>query len=310
MFLLADWARATGREPPIVLTVDHGLHPHSRRHAQKVREWADETGLKADVLRWRDAKPQSDVEAAARSARYRLLGARCRKQGIAALYTGHTLDDQAETFLLRLARGSGLDGLSSIRPVAPLPVPAMQSVQLLRPLLGFRREALRRYLAERGQEWLEDEMNADPRFARVRIRRAMVLLEQAGLTGERIADAARHLGRAREALEVATAAVLERACRPAGKGFGLDKAALVSAPRELALRALAAVLMSVSGQSYRPRFERLERLFDTIREGSLGGGATLHGCKISLERLPKGGKGSVRILIAAEPGRKPRATTS
>jgi len=310
MHLLADWARRKRIDTPLVLVVDHGLQPNSRRHAAKVREWAKNAGLRAHVLRWRAPKPSSDIEAQAREARYRLLGAFCRKRRLAALYAGHTLDDQAETFLLRLARGSGLDGLSAMSPAVPLPAPGFQSVQLLRPLLGFRRETLRSYLAKCGQEWLEDEMNADPRFARVRVRRALAFLEEAGLTKERIADAAVHLGRAREALDMATVAILDRACIANGKAVSVDAEALGSAPRELGLRALAAVLMRVSGQRYRPRFERLERLFDAIRDGRLGAGATLHGCKISPETTRDFGEKTGRILIAAETGRRRAATTS
>ena len=310
MHLLAGWARENGRAAPVVLVVDHGLQSNSRRHARKVRGWARDAGLSAHVLRWREAKPDSDIESRAREARYRLLGGYCRKRGLAALYAGHTLDDQAETFLLRLGRGSGLDGLSAMRPSATLPVAGLESVQLLRPLLGFRRETLRRYLAQRGQEWLEDEMNADPRFARVRVRRALTFLEEAGLTPERISAAAFHLGRAREALDLATAAILERACSPTAKAVAVEVGALAAAPRELGLRALAAVLMKVSGQSYRPRFDRLERLFDAIREGRLGAGATLHGCKIVPENSRKPAAGPGRILIVAETGRRRAATTS
>ena len=147
-------------------------------------------------------------------------------------------------------------------------------------------------------------MNADPRFGRVRIRGTMESLLASGLTTDRIADAAMHLGRAREALDAVTAAVLQRACRTEGDGILVESAALMSAPREIGLRALAAVLMAVSEQTYRPRFEALERLFDTIARGELGRGRTLHGCRIG----PAPGSHAVfetgALLIARENTRK------
>jgi tRNA(Ile)-lysidine synthase len=234
-------------------------------------------------MSWRGTKPKAGIEAAAREARYRLMGAWLVRHHVGTLFVGHTEDDQAETFLLRLARGSGLDGLSAMQARAPWPVPDFPQLSLARPLLSFSRQELRDYLTGIGQAWLEDPMNQDSAFDRVKIRKARSALAEAGLSTARIASAASHLARAREALEVVTAAVLARAMRPLREGDGvlLESAALAAAPREVGLRALAAVLMAVGGQTYRPRFESLERLFDRISGGSVKGGATLHGCQIS-----------------------------
>jgi tRNA(Ile)-lysidine synthase len=301
MHLLRDWAKRRGAAPPVVLTVDHGLQEDSSAHARDVMRWARKAGLKAHALRWKGAKPKGDVEAQARDARYRLMAQWCQAHGIDALYVGHTRDDQAETFLLRLARGSGLDGLAAMRAVSPCPADA--AVSLVRPLMDLEREALRAHLTGRGQEWIEDPMNGDPRFSRVRVREALASLGSAGLTAARIADAAAHLGRARQALDAVTEAVLRRACRVQDNAILIEADALVAAPREVGLRALARVLMTVSGQPYRPRFERLERLFDRIAQRRLGGGCTLHGCKIAPQR------GDL-IKISPETGRRQADTPS
>lgn len=288
MHLLAAWAKSARRKAPVVLTVDHGLRENSAADARKVARWARAAGLKATVLTWKGDKPTADVEAQARAARYRLMAQWCRANGIAALYAGHTRDDQVETFMLRLARGSGLDGLAAMRAVSPCPGHA--DIALVRPLLGFARDMVRAGIGER----IEDPMNADLRFGRVRVREALAGL---GVSVERIAAAAAHLDRARAALEEVTEAVLHRACRPDKAGAILvEAAALTAAPREIGLRALAKLLMAVSGQVYRPRFERLERLFDSLVNGHLGAGCTLHGCKIA----PAGGG---HIRISAEKGR-------
>jgi tRNA(Ile)-lysidine synthase len=306
MHLLEAYASANRLAPPIVLTVDHGLRKHSARDARQVAAWAKQAGLKAHILTWRGARPKSGVEAAAREARYRLMGDWLVKNSITTLHVGHTQDDQAETFLLRLARGSGLDGLSAMQTHAPWPVEGYD-LTISRPLLGVARDALRAHLTDLGQAWLDDPMNDDTAFDRVKIRKAQAALADAGLTAARIAAAAAHLGRARAALEVVTGAVLARASTPVAGGFALDPAALAAAPREVGLRALAAVLMAVSGQPYRPRFEALERLFDRLAAGTLGRGVTLHGCHIgpvprSRPQFPAG-----TLLVVPE---NPRKTAS
>jgi tRNA(Ile)-lysidine synthase len=306
MHLLAASARAAKIAKPVVLTVDHGLRAGSAKDAKKVIAFAKQAGLKATVLSWRGKKPKAGIEAAAREARYQLMGAWLARRRIATLFVGHTQDDQAETFLLRLARGSGLDGLSAMQARAPWPVPGFPQLSVARPLLSFSRQELRDYLALQGQPWLDDPMNQDLAFDRVKIRKARAALSEAGLSTARIAAAASHLSRAREALEIVTAAVLARAMRPLREGDGvlLESAAIAAAPREVGLRALAAVLMAVGGQAYRPRFEALERLFDRIAGGSFKGGATLHGCHVSPAPRNFGGHD---LLVRAE---RPRKTGS
>jgi tRNA(Ile)-lysidine synthase len=300
MLLLADWAIHAKKIAPVVLTVDHGLRADSAKDAKAVARMAADAGLKAHVLTWKGATPKSDIEAEARSVRYNLMGEWLKAHQLNALYVAHTLEDQAETFLLRLARGSGLDGLSAMRTISPFPVPGFDGLKLVRPLLDMPRVALRSYLSARKQSWLEDPMNADPRFARTRLRASWPQLDVLGLTAARVADAAEHLGRAREALEDMTQSLLARAARFHAEGAWLDSVRLKMAPREIGLRALAHVLSQVSGEAYRPRFGRLERLFDSIRDGTLAGGATLHGCVVAPAPRALLAFGTGTLAIAAE----------
>jgi len=305
MHLLAAWARKRKRQAPSIVTVDHGLRAGSDRDARKVVHWAKAAGLKSRALRWEGAHPDSDVEAAARQARYRLMGEWAHANDIEGLYVAHTLDDQAETFLLRLIRGSGLDGLSAMRTVAPYPIPGFGQLRVVRPLLSFERAHVRAHLTARKIQWVEDAMNEDERFARVRLRKAWPALEGAGLSKLRVAAAAAHLARARDALEMVTDAVFRRAVRPARGGVHVDGIALVSAPREIGLRTLAQLLQLVSGKPYRPRFERLERLYDEIAKGTIGRGCTLHGCRIALVPKRDGvfGQGTLGIVPENVPHR-------
>jgi len=285
MHLLARWAKKAKKPLPAVLVVDHGLRPQSKREAAGVARKARALGLPATVLAWTERAPQTGLEAAAREARYRLMGAWLSKKKLSTLYVGHSQDDQAETFLLRLARGSGLDGLSAMRPLAPYPHADFPGLAVARPLLGIGRDELRAYLTALGEDWIEDPMNQDPRFDRVRLRGLAPMLAAAGLTPARIALAAAHMADARAALETVTEAVLARAVRPAPPaakepGLLLDPAALAAAPRELSLRALAALLQTVSGAPYRPRFAALERLHARLAGGEPVRGLTLSGCRI------------------------------
>jgi len=312
MLLLADWARVQDLPRPLVFCVDHGLRPEAKAEGKKVMAWARAAGLRGHVLRDENALPTSDnLEAAARALRYRLMGAAMAKKKLAALYVAHTEDDQAETFLLRLGRGSGVDGLSGMRALAPFPDPNFPELRLARPLLSFSRAVLREYLAALNQPWIDDPMNADPRFARVRVRQAWPELTALGLSPARLVEACNHLARARVALEIAAEAVAARACRPHADGVLIDPVALSQAPPELALRSLAGVLMLVSGNPYRPRFDRLQSLFAALAEDGLKGGRTLHGCRIGPAPRAARPFGPVTLLIQQEKRRmRPKPPTN
>jgi tRNA(Ile)-lysidine synthase len=304
LHLISAWARTRRLAPPVALIVDHGLQEDSRARARKARAWAKALGAAAHVLTVSDKLPAGDLEATARQARYRLMGSWLARARLGALYVGHTRDDQAETFLLRMARGSGLDGLAAMRMISQFPVPEFRELVLVRPMLALRRDEVRAHLTGLGQEWLEDPMNRDPRFSRVRIRESWPMLESLGLTRERLAGTADHLFRAREALDSVTLAILARSSRVANGTALVERQALSQAPRELGLRALAALLMAVSGQTYRPRFSSLEQVFDRIRDGTLQGGCTLHGCRVAPAPRKRAVFGPGTVLIEAESRRR------
>ncbi len=301
---LAAAYTARRRIRPTVLTVDHGLQPQSAVYAKQVVKWARGLGLETVVLTVKGEAPVSNIEDAAREARYRLMGEWCAKHNHLVLLLAHTREDQAETFLLRLARGSGVDGLSAMRPRTNFPFGP--GPVLLRPLLGFARADLRQYLTARGASWIEDPMNADPRFARTKMRALLPALEDAGLSPERIAAAADHLSRARAALEEETEALLARAATFEKTSALIDARALHAAPREIGLRALAAALAKVAkpANAYRPRFARLERLFDALG-GQNFAGSTLGGCRLAPAPKRQAAYGARTIVLEPEKPRRP-----
>ncbi len=305
MLLFADWAKAKSCAKPSVLIVDHGLRSGSAKEAALTQEWAREWGFSAHVLSWRGRKPRANIEEKARMARYALMGDWCKAEGADTLFLAHTQDDQAETFLLRLGRGSGVDGLSAMRPRGAFPIAGYAGVELVRPLLNFSRAELRLFLKNRGARWLEDPMNDELRFARTRIRVLLPALEAAGVAPYRIAQAATHLQRAREALDWDTETFLATHTRfDADGGAFLDAAALGNTQREIGLRALSRILMRVSGKTYRPRFERLMRLFDALSKRNFSKACTLHGCRIGRAPKAKAAFGPATLIIARERPRR------
>ncbi|HYM32046.1 MAG TPA: tRNA lysidine(34) synthetase TilS, partial [Candidatus Cybelea sp.] len=287
--LAADWAERRGGQA-VALTVDHGLRAESAAEARQVARWLKARGVAHRTLRWAGPKPASNVAARARDARYGLMTGWCRAHGILELLLAHQREDQAETFLLRLARGSGVDGLAAMAPVAE-----QNGIRLLRPLLDVPRARLQATLKRLRQPWIEDPSNADLVYARSRMRALMPALAAEGLTVERLTATAAHMARARHALERATVWLLQSAAQIQDAGYVLLRAAtLIAAPEEIALRALARLLMAVGGASVTPRLARLETLLAEFAPAGLARGRTLGGCR--LLPLPGG-----RVLICREP---------
>ena len=261
--LAGDWARGAGVEL-VAFTVDHGLRQDAAVEARQVARWLEARGVACKILRWSGEKPHTGVQAAARQARYRLLLEACDAAAADALLLGHQLEDQAETYLMRLARGAGPDGLAAMAPES-----ARDGLRLLRPLLGVPRARLSATLEARGQPWLDDPANADPRYERVRLR-ALV----PALGAERLAAAAETAGRARAALDAAAASLVARAARldPAGWAL-LDPAEFRREPA--GPRALRLLLHAIGGDAYAPAPARVEALLAELGDR----GRTLAHCR-------------------------------
>ena len=299
LLLASAWARGRGLDGDAlaILTVDHGLRPESAAEAEQVGRWACALGHRAVVLRREGPAITRNVQAQARAARLSLMAAWCRRAGIGDLALAHNRDDQAETLLIRLARGSGVYGLAAMAPVAfHAETLDLCPIRLLRPLLDVPKARLLATLRAEGQPWIEDPSNADERFARARLRKLMPALAREGFTPARLAATATRMARARAALEAHVDAVLARAVRVDPAGFGrLDPALLRDAPEEIGLRALIAALRIVAPDApHPPRLDRTERLYQAILTGGLDGGRTLAGCRV----VPDQDEG---VLVVREP---------
>lgn len=254
------------------LTVDHALRPDSAREAAQAGEWLAARSIPHVTLRWEGEKPAANIQAEARAARYRLLDGWCAANGVPVLLTAHHRDDVAETFLMRLERGSGLAGLAAIAPARRLP----QGTWLLRPLLSESRARLRAALKARGQAWIEDPSNRNERFARARVRRWISEQPEPELFAARVAASARHLAAANDALAWVVRRHLDAHVREGEAGMLVvdDRRAFFDVPDEILRRALAQLIDRVGTARNPPRGEELERLLAAVRRGesaTLGG---------------------------------------
>jgi len=279
LVLLADaWARARGGGV-LALTVDHGLRAEAAMEARQVGTWLRSHHIGHRILRWEGAKPKTGIQAAARDARYALLMERCRKEGILHLLLAHQREDQAETFLFRLARGSGLEGLAGMASISE-----RTHLRLLRPLLDVPRARLRKILETADQPWIEDPSNEDRAFARVRIRAVLPVLDREGVTVERLVEMTRQLAHSRAELEGATAALLAEQATLYPEGYArIAKAAFLAASPECARAALGRLLRVVGGGVHAPRRARIARLATALAQGDFRSGRTLGGCRVLVE---------------------------
>jgi tRNA(Ile)-lysidine synthase len=278
MHLAAQW-RAQGAAPPLfVATVDHGLRENSGAEARRVGEWARALALPHEILCWRGPKPARAILERARDARYALLFAHSEKIGAAAVATGHHADDQWETILFRLARGSGVGGLAGMAREQRFP-----GGLLIRPLLRLPKQALIDFCREWGQEFFDDPSNAHPAYARTKWRRLAPGLHDLGLTPQKAARLGARAKKADEAVEWTAENLLRRAAL--GEPDAYDLGEIAEAPRAVAERFLSLALARVAG-SKPQRLDRLEFLAQHVHEALQQGSrlrATLGGCAVTLD---------------------------
>lgn len=200
--------------------------------------------------------PEGNVQAGAREARYAALAQWLKARNLGALATAHHADDQAETLMLRLNRGSGVAGLAGVRESGRVPGTRLT---VIRPLLGWRRAELASVVAKAGLEPVDDPSNSDERFDRARVRRALV--EADWLDTAALADSARHLADADAALDWAAGREWSEQVRREGLGLTYRP----TAPKAVALRVLSRIVRELGGGA--PRGSALSHLFDEIAAG-------------------------------------------
>jgi tRNA(Ile)-lysidine synthase len=286
LVLAARWAKRRKRAPKILaVTIDHGLRQEAAHEAAAVRRLAGALGVTHRTLRWRGAKPKSGLQEAARHARYRLLAQAAEGAGFAHILTAHTLDDQAETVLFRLARGSGLLGLTGMAYASPLRASGEATVFLVRPLLNIPKTRLIATLKAARVAYSEDPTNRDPRFARTRLRGLLPALAREGLDARGLARLAARLRRAESTVDFAVNAAHE-ALAPGpwrhGEPIAFETVRFASLPAEVGLRLLGRAVAH-AGNEGPVELKKLEVLYDALRQARSLLRRTLAGALITLD---------------------------
>ncbi len=274
---LLDLLRGWGQAELCVASVDHGLRSEARDEVALVADYAARHGINHSILHWQWDR-QGNLQQSARDGRRALLTDWAQSKGLKFVALGHTADDQAETFLMRLARGSGVDGLSAMGEARK-----EGALTWLRPLLNVRREALREHLREAGLVWADDPSNEDPKFDRVKARQALGTLATLGLSVDRLTQTAAHMQEQRVLADWAAEKAAQDVVSQDVGDVLLDLAGFSALPDALKTRLLADALVSVSGNDYRPRYKSL---LDAMKSETA---KPLHGCLV----IPH--KGHMRI---------------
>lgn len=267
-------------------TVDHGLRPESVKEAADVAALCAKIGVPHQILplNW-SLKPKTGLQKKAREGRYRILGDWAKKAGLTVVLTGHQLDDQAETFVMRIARGVGVNGLAGMRGASPLP--GHPEIRLLRPLLGWRRSELDSICAAAGVVPADDPSNQDRKFERVRVRKALASAEL--FDPEAIARSATVLGQADAALDWATDRAWAENARASDAGIVIRVQGIPAEIRRRMVRR-AVRMLAREGHANDLRGRELDHLLASLRGG---GKATLRGV------LCDGGDGETWSFIPA-----------
>ena len=289
MVLAAQWARAQGRLDDIcVLTVDHALRENSNKEAQQVCQWAQTLGLECHILIWQHDGHTVRIQEKARMSRYELMGQWCAENDVEGIVTAHNSDDQAETMLMRLARGSGVDGLAAMGERSDL-----FGAVVYRPLLDVSRQTLQDMLLEAGHSWIDDPSNYNEVFERVRVRGAMDAIHKAGIEVGNLNLSAKRLKRASRALDAMTDQFMAHGVAVFNSGHcEVDRQAFEALPDDIAIRVLSRLLEWAGGSHEPVRMAKVERLFEALADSDQH---TLAGARVALRKTS--------IVIGREFGR-------
>ena len=278
LYLSADWAIKNGRRVKSA-TVDHGLRSESQSECAYVKELSGELLIEHTTLNWLE-NPSGNMQKSARDARHRLLTQWATENNLSVVLLGHTLEDNAETIMIRLIRGSGIDGLTGISKSIKI-----NNLAIFRPLLEISRENLRNYLTFKNVTWIDEPSNLDERFQRVKIRKLFPQLLDLGLTPSKLVGIAQHMARAKEAINSEVLGFARNSVKQKAWGdLEIDQEAFMELSAEYQFRLLSAALRWISGNVYRPRLRSLKMLLNSLIEPEKFSGFSLMGCIIKCRR--------------------------
>jgi len=271
LVLLANsWAKM----PIVAITVDHKLRKESEYEAQQVSRWLEKYNIQHHILNWEGDKPDSNIQSNARDARYKLMTEFCKANKIKNLLIAHNKEDQAETLLIRLMRGSGLEGLCGMSDEV-----IINQTRTLRPLLDTKKEDLRSYLRSLRQGWVEDPSNENDKFTRVQVRNFIKSSPEPDLLVSRLVNTCSNLQKSNNYISEKISQEMAKIVDIKPEGYCiLDIKEFKSLHEESAVKILSKLIKYTGGDYYKPRYEKICNLYEKITSGEYN--ATLGGCEI------------------------------
>ena len=267
---LLNWLHKLGLDT-VALHVNHGLRDVADVETQYVVELCKSLDVPCEVFYWSGEKPKSGLESAAREVRYKMMTDYCCKNKIEFLAVAHQADDQIETFLMNLGRGSGVYGLAAMRPESD-----RDGVKIIRPMLNVFRSELKEYCENNKIKYFVDEMNDDEKYTRVKIRKNRHLLnDKLGISDERILLAIDNLSRTRDALDSNVSNLVSIVMVDDYARF--DESFLFDEPVDIRLKLLGSLIQKVGKNDYQPRLNSLQKALDRLSSDCK---FTLSGCVV------------------------------
>ena len=261
MMQIAALSKKLKNNKVTVIVVDHGLREESKNEANIVGQNAKLLGFKFKILKWDGVKPKTRIQEIARKTRYKLMTSWCKKKGIEKLFLAHHLDDQVETFLMRLGKGSGVDGLAVMNYVTEI-----SSLKLVRPFLEIPKTRFIKILSITNLEWISDPSNFSSDYKRSRIRKILPILSKEGINSKQIGLVIKRMRSAKDALNTQTNILLKKYLSNVDNvAYFLNKELLKDVKeKEILLRVLEKIFMNISGSIYPPRRNKLENIISWI----------------------------------------------
>jgi len=263
-----------------ILIVDHKLRKESHNEALKVKKILKKKEISSQILNWKGKIPKSNIQKNARNMRYSLISNYCMNRKIKYLITAHHMDDQIENFFIRLLRGSGLTGLSSMSES----VNYSSNLKIIRPFLSLKKTDLKYVTLKFFKTYIQDPSNEDEKFLRVRIRKYRKNMEKEGLDTAKIIKTVDNLLSAKKALDFYKNKALHKYVSFLSKNKCLINTQIFSEEaKEIVFKSFSDILSLVSGKYYPPRSKKVVNLIDRAKKGKFSK-STLGGCVIEKKK--------------------------
>lgn len=272
-----EWAQKENKKI-VALTFDHKLRPESTSEAKTLGKWLAKYKIPHHIIPWQDQPKIKNLQNDARQARYHHLTTYCTQHKIPHLLVAHTLEDQAETILMNLMRGSGIDGLCGIRQQTTI-----NNIKILRPLLDIPKAKLTTYLESLNQPWIEDPSNQNEDFLRINTRNFLNNSKDKDLLIKRLADTATNLKRSQSFINTHLKQALNSIVTDnSNQSYTINHQEFLNLHEEIALRLLATLLNKTSKNYYKPRLKKLQTLHHHLKSPNPKP-TTLHNCTITTQ---------------------------